>query len=566
MAGPPASAPDRAPRAVVLAVDDDREGLATLEHELTKRYGVDYEVVCEPSATSALLRLGGWKDTGRPVAVVLANQWMAEMQGTELLGRAGELHPTVKRGLVISWGDRSTAEPMLQAMAAGRFDYYLPKPTAPPDEAFHAVVESFLADWARGHGRGFAPVVVVGDTSSRRFHKLRDLLTRNGLLHRVHEPSSAEGAAMLELAGAPPGDHLLVRVLDGPPMLDPSNADLAEALGVTAGPLSGEFDVTIVGAGPAGLGAAVYGASEGLRTLVIEREAVGGQAGTSSLIRNFLGFPTGISGSELAIRAYEQAWLFGTTFHFMREVVALRPGTDAHTIELSDGSAVASRSIILAMGMTYRRLDSPGLEALTGAGVFYGAAASEAPGVRGRRVFIAGGGNSAGQAAIHLAKYADSVTILVRGESLAQSMSDYLLTQIAATANIVVRTEIEVVDGTGSNHLEQLVLRDTGRGTTVIEPAEALFVMIGARPRTEWLPPAIRRDDWGYVLTGLDLLRQAELPEGWPLHRPPMLLETSAPGVFAVGDVRHRSLKRVASAVGEGSTAITLVHQHLART
>jgi thioredoxin reductase (NADPH) len=545
-------------------VDDRTEDLSALDRELRKRYGVDYEVVCDGSAASALDRLKGWKDSGRPVAVVLASHWMADMFGTDLLRRTGELLPTTKRGLLIGWGDRSTAEPILQAMAAGHFDYYLPKPSAIPDEAFHSIVETFLHDWAKVHGQGFTPIVAVGDPSSPRVHELRDLLTRNGLLHRIYAPDSAEGASLLSQAGLPSGEQLTVFVLDAPPLLDPTNAELADALGVNATPLDGDFDVVIVGAGPAGLGAAVYGASEGLRTLVIEREALGGQAGTSSLIRNFLGFPTGVSGSDLAIRAYEQAWLFGAKFHFV-QAAALRPGGHDHTIVLSDGTAVMTHAAILAMGVTYRRLDVPRLDAFTGAGVFYGAAASEAPAVQGQRVFIAGGGNSAGQAAVHLAKYAASVTILVRGAGLSHSMSEYLITQIAATANIDVRTQVEVVGGEGSSRLQCLTLRDTLTGRRTTEPADALFVLIGAQPHTEWLPPEICRDEWGYIVTGLDLLTAGRPAPGWRLQRPPMLFETSVPGVFAAGDVRHRSFKRVASAVGEGSTAITLVHEYLAR-
>ena len=353
-------------------------------------------------------------------------------------------------------------------------------------------------------------------------------------------------------------------VLDRPPLIEPSNAELADAFGVNAAALDGEFDVVIVGAGPAGLGAAVYGASEGLRTLVLEREALGGQAGTSSLIRNFLGFPTGVSGSELAVRAYEQAWMFGACFHFMREAAELRIGRGRHEVVLADGTVVSARTVVLAMGVRYRRLGIAALEAMAGTGVFYGAAVSEAPAVEGQRVVIVGGGNSAGQAAVHLAKYARAVTILVRGSGLAESMSEYLVTQIAATPNIAVRAHQEVVGAGDGERLRHLTVRDVRSGATSEEAADALFVLIGAQPYTEWLPSEIERDPWGYVVTGRDLSVDGGPPAGWPLSRPPMLLETSAPGVFAVGDVRHRSLKRVASAVGEGSTAITLVHAYLA--
>jgi thioredoxin reductase (NADPH) len=559
--GVPSEASDRA---VILAVDDDPDDLAVLARELRNRYGHDYDVRCERSAAAGLRLLHELQASRRLVALVLASQWMGEMPGTDLLGRVRGLHPTTKRGLLIRWGDRASAEPILQAMALGGFDYYLPKPGVVADEGFHSIVEDFLAEWAKAHGRGFAPVTIVGDPASRRVHELRDLLTRNGLLHRVHEPGSVDGASLLRRAGVPADAAPVVMVVDAPPMIDPTNTEIADALGVSGAVLGQDFDVVVIGAGPGGLGAAVYGASEGLRTLVVEREAVGGQAGTSSRIRNFLGFPTGVSGSDLAIRAYEQAWLFGANFVFMREAVGLRVGGSRHTVVLSDGSEVSTRTVVLAAGVAYRRLDVPSLDGLIGAGVFYGAAVSEAPAVRDRTVFVAGGGNSAGQAALHLARYASSVTMLVRGADLARSMSDYLVTEISAQPNVAVRTHVEIVGGAGAGRLESLTLRDTTTGRTETTPAFALFVLIGAEPRTQWLPPEIERDTWGYVVTGHDLLHDGKPPERWPLERPPMLLETSAPGVFAVGDVRHRSIKRVASAVGEGATCISLVHDHLA--
>lgn len=336
-----------------------------------------------------------------------------------------------------------------------------------------------------------------------------------------------------------------------------------DALGVNAEALGGEFDVVVVGAGPAGLAAAVYGASEGLRTLVVESEALGGQAATSSRIRNFLGFPSGVNGNELALRAYEQAWVFGASFHFMQPVTGLRPaGEDrCHVVTLADGQEVRGRALVLATGVAYRRLGLPALEALVGAGVHYGAAVAEAPAMAGRAVFVAGGGNSAGQAAVHLARYAASVTILVRGAGLAETMSQYLVTQIAAHPRISVRTHVEVAGGSGPGHLSELDLRDTAaNGATETVAADALFVLIGAEPRTGWLPVEIERDGWGYVVTGGGL----GTPRGWPLDRPPSPFETSVPGIYAVGDVRHRSQKRVASAVGEGSGVIAHVHDFLA--
>jgi thioredoxin reductase (NADPH) len=321
-------------------------------------------------------------------------------------------------------------------------------------------------------------------------------------------------------------------------------------------------DVAIIGAGPAGLAAAMYGASEGLATVILEREALGGQAGSSALIRNYLGFPRGISGAELAIRAFEQAWLFGAIPHLIRPVVELRRSNGVYTVKLRDGGEILARAVVIATGVSYRRLGIPALDALTGAGVFYGAAVSEARAMQGQQVFVAGGGNSAGQAALHLAKYAAQVTLIVRADSLASSMSDYLITEISAAGNIAVETRVEIVAGEGEGRLEALVLKDLAAGTTRTVPAVALFVLIGAQPHTDWLPGEIERDRWGYILTGTDLVRDGTPPAGWT--RLPLLLETSLPGVFAAGDVRHRSIKRVAAAVGEGATTISLIHEYLA--
>jgi thioredoxin reductase (NADPH) len=550
-------------RTAIVAVDDDPADLATLRRELEQRYATDYDVWCEPSPDLALERLRECRDAHRPVALVLASHWMDGMVGTELLRRARDLHPTAKRGLLIRWGDRSTAEPILTSLSRGQFDYYLPKPSTSPDEGFHFVVQNFLAEWARRQGRGFTPVVLVADPSSGDVHALRDVLTRNGLAHQVHAPDSKDGSALLRRAGATAG-HIVVYVLDQPPLVDPTMGELADALGVNALSAGEQFDVVVVGAGPAGLAAAVYGASEGLRTLVVEREALGGQAGTSSLIRNYLGFPAGLSGSELAVRAYEQAWLFGAQFHFMQRVIDLVAGPTVHRVLLDDGMEVTTRTVVLAPGATYRRLGIPTVDVLTGRGVFYGATVSEAPAVSGSSVFVAGGGNSAGQAAVHLARYARQVTLLVRGPHLAQSMSEYLITELDATDNIDIRTDVEIVGGEGGASLERLTIRDRLTDTFETVDADALFVLIGADPHTGWLPDGIVKDDWGFIVTGGDLLEHGASRAGWPLDRPPMLLETSVPGVFAAGDARHRSVKRVASAVGEGSVAITLVHQYLA--
>ena len=348
-------------------------------------------------------------------------------------------------------------------------------------------------------------------------------------------------------------------LFDGTVLVDPSLEEIAKGLGARAALAHDRYDIVVVGAGPAGLGAAVYAASEGLRTLVLEREAMGGQAGTTSLIRNYLGFPRGLSGTDLAVRAYEQAWLFGTEFDFGRAVTGLRREGDDRVVVLEDGTEIRARAVIIAGGVSYRRLGTPALDALLGRGVFYGAAVAETKAMRGRNVFVVGGGNSAGQAAVHLAKYAARVTVLVRGDSLARSMSDYLIRQIDATPNIGVRLRTRVVDAVGEGRLEALVLDDASDGRETVK-ADGLFVFIGARPRTDWLPAGVLRDEHGFVLTGNDLLVDGQPPQGWPLERPPLMLETSIPGVFAAGDVRHGSVKRVASAVGEGATALQACH------
>jgi thioredoxin reductase (NADPH) len=548
-----------------MAVDDVAEDVASLRQELVNRYGTDYDVRVESSGDAALRVLQELRRREVPVALVLASHWLADVPGTTLLARAHELHPTAGRGLLIRWGDRSVAEPILQAMALGQFDYYIPKPAASPDEAFHLVVENFLAGWARMQGSGYAPIVIVGDPASRRVHELRDLFTRNGLIHHVHVPTSRQGVRLLAGTDAAHAAGPVVFVLDQPPLIGPTNADVATALGVNTAALRQDFDVVVIGAGPAGLGAAVTGASEGLRTLVIEREALGGQAGTSSRIRNFVGFPAGVSGSELAIRAYEQAWLFGTAFHFMQPVTALRVGSRRHTVVLATGTEVTTRVVVLATGVTYRRLGIPSLDALIGSGVFYGATVSEAPAMKGRDICVAGGGNSAGQAAVHLAKYARAVTMLVRGAGLAETMSQYLITEIAAHPRITVRTRVEVVGGNGRGRLESLDVHDGRTGTTETLPADGLFVLIGAAPHTAWLPREIERDEWGFIVTGTDL-QETRRAGPLPGDRPPTQYETSVPGIFAVGDVRHRSIKRVASAVGEGSTCISHIHDYLALT
>jgi thioredoxin reductase (NADPH) len=564
--GASARAPAPRSRPVILAADDDPGALDRIATELRRRYGSDYRVLCEHSATDALARLEATRADDEPVALVLADQWMPDLTGAELLASTKNLHPQAKRGLLIdwgAWGDRATADAILRAMALGHIDYYVLKPWASPDEFFHRTVTEFLHEWARTVKSTPQEVAVVGRRWAPRCHELRSLLARNGVPHVFYSSDSADGRRLLDECGQPDCREPVVKLLDGRVLVNPSNAELASAYGVNTH-LGGrsDFDVVVVGAGPAGLAAAVYGSSEGLSTLVVERESIGGQAGSSSRIRNYLGFSRGVSGAELAQRAYQQAWVFGTSFLLMRKVVGLRPGGERHVVKLSDGTQATARAVILATGVSYRRLSIPALEPLNGAGVFYGASVSEAQALAGEDVYVVGGGNSAGQAAMHLCRYARQVTVLVRGPSLAASMSQYLQDEIAAAGNVEVRLNTEAVNGGGDGRLEHLTLCHTVSGERATVPASALFILIGTRPHTEWLPDDIERNRWGYVLIGPDAVGRAD--GRWPLERPPLMLETSLPGVFAVGDARDRSVQRVASAVGDGSIVIQQVHEFLA--
>jgi thioredoxin reductase (NADPH) len=557
------------PEPVLLAVDDDLDALGRIEHELRQRYGGYYRVACEDSPEAGLRTLQDLRAADQEVAVVLADQWMPGMTGVEFLTLTPQLYPDAKRALLFERGNRTTREPILQAMALGQIDSYVPKPEQPPDEEFHREIVRFLEEWARDYRPASVAVRIIGESWSARAYELRDVLSRSGVPHAFTAADSKEGRELLARVDKTSAQLPVVTVFDRLVLVDPDNAEIIDALEMISpfglNTLSDvrNFDLVIIGAGPAGLAAAVYGASEGLRTVVVERETFGGQAGTSSLIRNYLGFSRGISGSELAWQAYQQAWLFGASFRLARHTTALHHRPEPLVVSLSDSTEVAGRAVIVATGASYRRLGVPSLEALQGAGVFYGAAVVQAQGMKGQEVYVVGGGNSAGQAARHLSKHARRVTLLVLGESLAAHMSQYLIGEIEATENIRVRLNTRVIDGGGQGRLEHLVLKDRGSGHTETVPAAALFVLIGARPHTEWLPEEVTRDERGYIITGTDLLRDGMPPEGWPLERPPMLLETSVPGVFAAGDVRCGSVKRVASAVGEGSIAIQMVHEHL---
>src|ERR671910_1255959 len=550
-----------ASKPVIFAVDAGAESFPRIEYGLRRRYGDEYRVICETSAMWGMKRLRDLKAAGEEVALILADQWMPDIAGDEFLARAGQLFPTAKRAVLVEWGDRTTQEPVLRAMTLGHIDYYVNKPERPGDEYFHRMIAEFIYDWAKAHRPVFAEIRLVGEQWSARSHELRDILNRNGILHEFYAADTEAGQRLLARFGKDSARFPVVILYDGQVLEDPSNADLVDAFGVNRELNRRSFDLVIVGAGPAGIAAAVYGASEGLSTLIVEREAIGGQAGTSSLIRNYLGFPWGIGGAELAKRATEQAWWFGAVFRFMRDATSVRAKGRELGVTLSDGTEVTGRAVVLATGVSYRRLGVASLEELVGTGVFYGAAVTEAKAMTGQEVYVVGGANSAGQAAAHLSEYASHVTLVVRGRSLTTSMSDYLLKEIEAAQNIDVRFGTCVVDGGGEGRLEHLVLKDLDSGLTETVAAAALFILIGAEPHTGWLPEEIVRDQQGYVVTGPDLLQDGRPPRGWPLGRLPLPMETSVPGVFAAGDVRYGSVKRVASAVGAGAITIQSVHE-----
>jgi thioredoxin reductase (NADPH) len=554
------SAPPQAP--VLLAVDDDPEQLKHTRGELSRRYGADYRVICERSPATALEHLENLRESGEAVALVLADLWMAEGSGSEFLDRVHGLHPGAKRAFLIEWGDwadRHTAHAILEAMALGRIDYYVLKPWRSPDEQFHRIVAEFLHEWSRQYSETSFELVIVADPRSPRGRELRTFLTGSGVPHGFCEPGSEQALQLLAGTGAEDADAPVIVTRQGEVRVDPSNEEVVEVFGVeTELPDDTDYDVVVIGAGPAGLSAAVYASSEGMRTLVVERASVGGQAGFSSRIRNYLGFSRGVSGGELAQRAYQQAWVFGTHFLISREVNGLTSTDGWLTLDIAGAGQARARAVVLATGVSYRRLGIPGLEEHTGAGVFYGASSVDSPTVAGRDVFLVGAGNSAGQAAIDLARSAARVTMLIRGDSLADDMSQYLRTMIEATPNIELRFCTQVADGGGEGHLEWLVLQDREGAATRVD-AEALFILIGARPPTEWLPESVARTEGGYVVTGT----AATQDRRWPLDRSATLFETTLPGVFAIGDVRDGSVKRVASAVGEGSVVNRQVYEWL---
>ena len=547
---------------VIFAVDDEPSVQAAVARDLRRHYGADYEVMRAASGAEALDALRDLKLANRVVALLLVDQRMPEMTGVELLMQAIDLYPEAKRVLLTAYADTDAA---IRAINEVRLDHYLMKPWHPPEELLYPVLDDLLDDWRANFHPVFEGVRVIGHRWSADGHRVRDFLARNLIPYRwLDIETDGEAVQLRDLAGEEGAPLPLVVLADGTTLARPSLAELAEKVGLHTRAVSETYDLIVVGTGPAGLASAVYGASEGLRTLLIEREAPGGQAGTSSSIENYLGFPVGLSGADLARRAVAQARRFGAEILTPMEAVKLETQDGYHMLTLSDGSMVASQALIVATGVSYRLLDVPGADRLAGAGLFYGAAITEALGVKDQDVFVVGAGNSAGQAALYLARYARSVTLLVRGRSLEESMSKYLIERIEEAPNIAVKTNASVSELHGDGRLEAVSILDSTTGEVARVPASAVFVFIGASPRTEWLAGQLQLDRQGFIVSGPDLERQPNRkPDGWTAEREPYWLETSVPGIFVAGDVRRQSTKRVASAVGEGAMAVTFVHQHL---
>jgi thioredoxin reductase (NADPH) len=561
---------------VLLTVDDDPGVSRAVARDLRRRYGEDYRVVRADSAAQALEALRELKLRGDPVTAMLADYRMPQMNGIEFLEEAMDLFPLARRALLTAYADTDAA---IQAINVVDVDYYLLKPWEPPEEKLYPVVDALIETWRAFGDRSVEDTKLVGHRWSVESYRARDFLARNSVPYRWYSVDEPEGQRLLDAASATADDVPLLITPDGAVLRNPSDAEIAAAVGLSTEPATDFYDLIIVGAGPAGLGAAVYGASEGLRTVLVERQATGGQAGQSSRIENYLGFPDGVSGAQLTDRARRQAQKFGAEVLSAREVVGLQARGSARVVRFGDGTELAAHAIILATGVSYRALDAPGIAEFTGRGVYYGSAMIQGPSCAGKDVYIVGGANSAGQAAVFFSRYARTVTVLVRGASLHNSMSHYLIKQLDGIDNIGVRTGTEVGAAHGTEHLERLTLCDRssgpgegpregpregwreGRAETV--PAESLFIFIGAVPRTEWLGEVVRRDSRGFLLTGPDLLIDGRRPPGWPLERDPYYLESSLPGVLVAGDARAESVKRVASAVGEGAMAVTLVHRYL---
>ena len=547
-------------RTVIVTVDDDPGVSRAVARDLRRRYGEQHRIVRAESGDAALDALREMRLRGDEVAVIVADYRMPGMNGIEFLERAMDLYPTARRVLLTAYADTGAA---IDAINVVDLDHYLLKPWDPPEEKLYPVLDELLSKWQEEERRPVHVTKLVGHRWSARSSEVREFLARNQVAYRWYESEGPDGQRLLAAAKA---DGLRLPVVitpDGEALVEPTDAELATRVGLATTPSKDFYDLIVIGGGPAGLGAAVYGASEGLRTVLVERTATGGQAGQSSRIENYLGFPDGVSGAQLTERARRQATRFGAEVLTTRDVVGLDVNGSARTVRFSDGGTIDAHTVILATGVSYRQLDAPGLEEMTGRGVYYGSALTEATACTGQDIYIVGGANSAGQAAVYLARHAKSVTILVRGSALERSMSYYLIQQIREIGNISVRTCTEVIGAGGSDHLEWLTLRDTTTGATETVDAGWLFLFIGAAPLTDWLDGVVNRDQRGFVVAGPDLSAEGDRPRGWELDRAPYHLETSVPGVFVAGDARAESAKRVASAVGEGAMAVMLVHRYL---
>src|SRR5215468_10493288 len=549
-------------RTAILTVDDDPGVSRAVARDLRRRYGGRNRIVRAESGADALEALRQMKLRGDLVAVILADYRMPGMNGIEFLERAMDIYPGARRVLLTAYADTGAA---IDAINVVDLDHYLLKPWDPPEEKLYPVIDALLDAWMQSDHRPVPEIKVVGHRWSARCSEVREFLARNQVPYRWYNSDEPEAQRLLEAAQADGLSLPLVITPAGDPLIEPSDAELAARVGLATTPSKDFYDLIVIGGGPAGLGAAVYGASEGLRTVLVERTATGGQAGQSSRIENYLGFPDGVSGAQLTERARRQATRFGAELLTTRDVTGLDVNGSARTVRFADGGTIDAHTVILATGVSYRQLGAPGLDDMTGRGVYYGSTLTEAAACMGQDIYIVGGANSAGQAAVYLAKHAKSVTILCRGVSLERSMSFYLIQQIREIGNISVRTCTEVIAAEGSDHLERLTLRDTSTGETETVGAGWLFLFIGAAPLTDWLDGVVDRDDRGFVVAGPDLSASIEgdRPPGWELDRAPYHLETSVPGVFVAGDARAESAKRVASAVGEGAMAVMLVHRYL---